>query len=98
MSHVQSHNDRIPKICPFRNVRYPPLADIRSAFDDARMVSTGKNELIATLRARHKDALEHLRKARDDGDRAQTRAWEAAFKRISTFKYQAGDDLNAPIW
>jgi hypothetical protein len=39
-----------------------------------------------------------LKKARDDGDREQSRAWEAAFKRISDLRYQAGDDLTAPIW
>lgn len=62
------------------------------------MATKEGSDLIATLRARHKDAAEHLRKARDDGDREQARAWEAVFKRISVLKYEAGDDLNAPIW
>ena len=75
-----------------------PLADIRETFDDARMASTERSDLIPTLRARHRDTAEQLKKARDEGDRAQTRAWEAAFKRISTLRYEAGDDLNAPIW
>ena len=56
------------------------------------------NEAIKSLRARHVEALEHLRKAREDGDRAQTRAWEVVFKRISALRYEAGDDLNAPIF
>jgi hypothetical protein len=62
------------------------------------MAPPAKDELIARLRARHKEALTRLENARDRGDRAQTRAWEDAFKRISTLRYEAGDDLNAPIW
>jgi hypothetical protein len=49
------------------------------------------------LRERHREASERLQQARKDGDQAQTRAWEAVFKRISTLRYEAGDDLNAPI-
>lgn len=62
------------------------------------MAAKEGNDLIATLRTRHKDAAEHLKNARDDGDREQMRAWENVFKRISALRYEVGDDLNAPIW
>ena len=62
------------------------------------MAATEIIDLIATLRERHKHALERLQQARKDGDKAQMRAWKAAFKRISTLRYEAGDDLNAPIF
>lgn len=56
------------------------------------MESQFNNELIASLRARHKDALKHLQQARKDGDRAQAKAWATVFKRISMLRMRAGDD------
>lgn len=61
------------------------------------MESLDRAELIASLRARHSEALKHLEEARKDGDRSQVKAWTAAFKRISMLRMQAGDDLNVPI-
>jgi DNA/RNA-binding domain of Phe-tRNA-synthetase-like protein len=66
--------------------------------DNAGVEAHEASEQIETLRARHKAALEQLEKARAEGDRTQVRAWEAAFKRISVLRYEAGDHLNAPIW
>ena len=57
----------------------------------------GERDLIEGLRARHRAALLQLEAARATGDAAQIRAWEAAFKRVSALRYNAGDDLNAPL-
>lgn len=61
------------------------------------MQTPSKDETIDSLRQRHREAMEHLQRARKDGDKAQMRAWATAFKRISTLSFEAGDDMNAPI-
>jgi hypothetical protein len=62
------------------------------------MRTPSDDEMIEGLRERHSDALKRLQQARKDGDKVETRAWEAVFKRISALRYEAGDNLNAPIF
>lgn len=88
--------DRDPTL--YDNVE--PLPGIYSTIEDAEREARrliGDDETVEGLRERHSEALRRLQQARSDGDKAQARAWEAVFKRISAHRYKAGDDLNAPF-
>lgn len=78
-----------------------PLPGIYGTIEDAEREARrllGDDATVEGLRKRHSEALQQLQQARRDGDKSKVRAWEAVFKRISALRYEAGDDLNAPIF